>query len=202
MRGQTSSWLEQSPERSLLSSSVKSFFDSLWLLKVFTQCPYRMWVLPPDSHDLALLIHPDCPEGGKREILPDRNIVAMHRGGGALGQVKQHSRWSLRTADQRDKTTPFYLHSPNSSSLSHPGGERGLMGRCSHGVTGGLGRGQRDPCVELCQDPLRKGWTNQEGRKKVQTSRLSQMTFLFHLPCPEKSRQPPRSKAFIYLPCQ
>lgn len=29
-----------------------------------------------------------------------------------------------------------------------------LMGRCSRGVTGALGRGQRDPCVELCQEGL------------------------------------------------
>lgn len=53
----------------------------------------------------------------------------MHGGWGALGQVNQHSRWSLRTADQRGKPASFNLHYPISSSLSHPGGKSETAGQ-------------------------------------------------------------------------
>lgn len=69
----------------------------------------------------------------------------------------------------------FNIHSPISSSLSHPGGNSRSNGqRYSCGVSAGLGRGQRDPHTELCQGTQGTGWTSQERRRKAQSSRLSQ----------------------------
>ncbi|KAK4831632.1 hypothetical protein QYF61_018572 [Mycteria americana] len=87
-----------------------------------------------------------------------------------------------------------------------PEGKSGADGqRWSCGVAGGLGRGQKDPRTKL-PGTQGKGWSSQEGRRKAQSSRLSQ-PFIYvsddisvPLPLPREKQRASKAKG-IYLIC-